>query len=84
MLRDCKKILGIDHPETLTSLNNLATVIKIQKIPKKSQEAERLFQRGLSGREKTPGKEHPGTLTSFDYLAKIFGYQKSYEEAERL
>ncbi|KAL8763279.1 MAG: hypothetical protein Q9194_007383 [Teloschistes cf. exilis] len=56
-----EKVLGKEHPETLTSISNLASVLRYQG---KYDEAEQMNQRALDGREKILGKEHPHTLTS--------------------
>ena len=54
-----EKVLGPEHPLTLTSINNLASVLYGQG---KYEEAEAMHQQALEGSEKVLGPEHPLTL----------------------
>ena len=56
-----KRVLGEEHPDLLTSVGNLASVLGNQG---KYEAAETLHRRDLEGREKVLGVEHPDTLTS--------------------
>ncbi|XTI88790.1 kinesin light chain 1, partial [Cenococcum geophilum] len=76
-----EKALGKEHPSTLTSVNNLASVLGYQG---KYEEAEQMNQRALEGREKALRKEHPSTLTSISNLALVLQDQGKYKEAERI
>src|SRR5436305_13576951 len=60
-LKGREKVLGNEHPATLSSLSNLATVRERQG---KYEEAEVMNRRALKGKEKVLGYEHPDTLTS--------------------
>jgi hypothetical protein len=51
-----EKVLGVEHPSTLSSVNNLAEVFRDQG---KYEEAEEMHRRALEGREKVLGAEHP-------------------------
>ena len=51
-------VLGKEHPDTLTSMNNLATVLRREGKYKKS---EQMHRQALELREKVLGKEHPDT-----------------------
>ena len=51
--------LGKEHPDTLASMNNLATVLRIR-----YEQAEEMLQQALRLSETVPGKEHPDPLTS--------------------
>jgi tetratricopeptide (TPR) repeat protein len=53
-------VLGPDHPEVATSLNNLAVLYKRQG---KYEDAEPLYKRALRIREKALGPDHPDTAT---------------------
>ncbi|KAK1838138.1 TPR domain protein (kinesin light chain) [Colletotrichum chrysophilum] len=75
-LDGCEKVLGKEHPNTLTSVNNLASVLQYQG---KYEEAEQMNRQALDGYEKVLGKEHPNTLTSVDNLASVLRYQAKYE-----
>ncbi|CAG8196671.1 unnamed protein product, partial [Penicillium olsonii] len=56
-----EKVLGREHPSTLTSVNNLGSVLDGQG---KYEEAEAMHRRALEGYEEVLGHEHPDTLTS--------------------
>ncbi|KAI9767614.1 MAG: hypothetical protein M1839_004471 [Geoglossum umbratile] len=73
--------LGGEHPDTLTSVNNLASVLASQG---KYEEAEVMHRRALEGYEKVLGPEHPSTLTSVSNLASVLAGQGKYEEAEAM
>jgi tetratricopeptide (TPR) repeat protein len=51
-----EKVLGKEHPDTLTTMNNLAELYRLQG---RHAEAEQLHQKALQLREKVLGKEHP-------------------------
>ena len=74
-----KAVLGEEHPDTLTSLNNLALVLQDQG---KYEQAEDMNRQALEGREKALGKEHPFTLTSLSNLASVLQDQGKYGQAE--
>ncbi|ABX07894.1 Tetratricopeptide TPR_2 repeat protein (plasmid) [Herpetosiphon aurantiacus DSM 785] len=61
-------VLGAEHPDTATSVNNLAVVLKRQG---RYAEAQRLFERALAIREAVLGAEHPATATSVNNLAVV-------------
>ncbi|KAF2175506.1 TPR-like protein [Zopfia rhizophila CBS 207.26] len=73
--------LGAEHPSTLTSVSNLALVMRNQG---KYEAAEEMNRRALEGYEKALGKEHPSTLTSVSNLALVLQYQGKYEAAEEM
>ena len=61
--------LGATHPDTATSLNNLAALYQSQG---KYAEAEPLYQRALAIREQQLGPSHPDTATSLNNLAVLY------------
>ncbi|KAK3613079.1 hypothetical protein LTR22_028314, partial [Elasticomyces elasticus] len=65
-LKGYEKALGPEHPSTLTSVSNLALVLKSQG---KYEAAEEMNRRAFKGYEKALGPEHPATLTSVGNLA---------------
>ena len=79
--RRTEKILGKEHPSTLKSMNNLASVLSSQG---NYEEAERIHRQALALYETVLGKEHPSTLTSMNNLASVLSSQGKYEEAERI
>jgi tetratricopeptide (TPR) repeat protein len=76
-----KKVLGPEHPQTLTSMNNLAGLYQSQG---KYQAAEPLYEETLQLRKKVLGAEHPDTLTSMNNLAYLYESQGKYEAADPL
>ena len=76
-----EKVLGKEHPDTLTSMNNLAGALRGQG---KYEEAEQMHRQALELTEKVLGKEHPDTLTSMNNLAGALRGQGKYEEAEQM
>jgi tetratricopeptide (TPR) repeat protein len=76
-----EKVLGLEHPDTLTSMNNLAVVLRSQG---KYAEAKQMHRQELELREKVLGLEHPHTLTSMNNLAVVLHNQGKYAEAEQM
>ena len=63
-----EKALGPEHPDTATSLNNLASLLQAQGD---LVGARSLFERALAIREKALGPEHPDTASSLNNLANL-------------
>jgi tetratricopeptide (TPR) repeat protein len=76
-----EKQLGPDHPDTGTSLNNLAGLYRSMGH---YNEAEPLYQRALAISEKQLGPDHPDTGTSLNNLAGLCRSMGHYNEAEPL
>ncbi|KAI1753536.1 P-loop containing nucleoside triphosphate hydrolase protein [Xylaria castorea] len=76
-----QKMLGEQHPDTIYSMDQLASTYNIQA---NYEEAEKLYRQVLHLREKVLGKKHPHTLSSMNDLGMIFKCQGKYEEAETL
>jgi len=62
-----KSKLGVDHPDTLTSMNNLAFIFKHQD---KIKEAISLLEDCCKRRAAVLGPQHPHTISSGKALAK--------------
>jgi tetratricopeptide (TPR) repeat protein len=61
-----ERVLGGEHPDTLTAMNDLAlTLDALEDLPG----ALRLYERTLEIRERVLGREHADTLTSMNNLA---------------
>jgi Tetratricopeptide repeat len=60
-LADSERVLGADHPDTLTSRHNLAGAYQ---AAGRLEEAIPLYERTLADRERVLGADHPDTLTS--------------------
>jgi Tetratricopeptide repeat len=65
-LTDRERVLGGEHPDTLTSRNNLAYAYA---SAGRLAEAIALLERTLTDRERVLGGEHPDTLTTRNNLA---------------
>jgi tetratricopeptide (TPR) repeat protein len=76
-----REVHGPEHPYTLTSMNNLASVLDSQG---KYEEAEAMNRQTLARMEKVLGREHPNTLSSMNNLALVLDRQGKYEEAEAM
>ena len=74
-------MLGPEHPDTLTSMNNLAIVYYEQG---KYAQAEALHSQTLEIRRRVLGPEHPDTLASMNNLAIVYYEQGKYAQAEAL
>ena len=74
-------MLGKEHPDTLRSVNNLASLYQDQGG---CPEAEALYKRALEASERVLGKEHPNTFQIVNNLATLYKAQGRYPEAEAL
>jgi tetratricopeptide (TPR) repeat protein len=72
---------GYEHPDTLTSMGNLALTFWKQG---RWKEAEELEVQVLETKKRVLGEEHPSTLTSMDNLAMTYSNQERWKEAEEL
>ncbi|KAK2038272.1 FabD/lysophospholipase-like protein [Colletotrichum somersetense] len=68
-----KKVLGLENPDTLASMNNLAEVFRSQG---RSEEAEEMHRQTLELMEKVLGLENPDTLTSMNNLAHTHQHEQ--------
>ena len=73
--------LGLDHPDTLTSMANLASTYGNLG---KWDEAEKLFVDVMNARKTKLGSNHPDTLSTMTSLASIYRYQGRWDEADEL
>jgi hypothetical protein len=76
-----KRMLGTEHPFTLTSMTNLASTYSNQGQWK---EAEELEVQVMETRERMLGTEHPSTLNSMANLAITYRNQGRWKEAAEL
>ncbi|KAH7168414.1 kinesin light chain 3 [Fusarium sp. MPI-SDFR-AT-0072] len=76
-----RRILGLDHPSTLTSMGNLASTFWNQG---RWEEAEKLDVEVMETCKEKLGPDHPDTLTSMANLASTYRNQGRWEEAEKL
>ena len=73
--------LGEEHPDTATSLNNLAGLYRSQG---RYSEAEPLYKQALEIDKRVLGEDHPDTATDLNNLANLYQSQGRYNEAEPL
>jgi hypothetical protein len=76
-----RRVLGEEHPDTLTSSNNLGTSLSDQGM---YADAERIHRQVLGVNRRVLGDEHPGTLTSANALAQSLSHQGKHADAERI
>ncbi|SDR05679.1 Tetratricopeptide (TPR) repeat [Thermostaphylospora chromogena] len=69
VLDDRMRVLGADHPDTLTSRNNLASAYH---SAGKLDQAITLYKQVLDDRMRVLGADHPDTLTSRNNLASAY------------
>jgi tetratricopeptide (TPR) repeat protein len=72
VLADRERVLGSDHPHTMTSRNNLAYAYQ---SAGRLSDAVPLYQRALSDRERVLGSDHPHAMASRNNLA--YAYQSA-------
>jgi hypothetical protein len=76
-----ERVLGREHPDTLTSRDSLARLYSDQG---RHAEAEPLMERVVKGRQRMLGLEHPDTLASMNSLVRIYTAQGRYTDAEMM
>src|SRR3984957_4465170 len=76
-----KRVLGEEHPSTLTSMANLALTYWNQGRWKEGEVLDVLV---METRKRVLGEEHPSTLTSMGNLALTYRNQGQWKEAEVL
>jgi len=76
-----KAVLGEEHPDTLTSMANLASTYRKQG---RWKEAEELGVGVIETMKRVLGEEHPDTLTSMANLALTYLNQGRWKESEEL
>jgi CHAT domain-containing protein/Tfp pilus assembly protein PilF len=74
-----EKIAGAEHPDTASSLNNLAMLyVRMGAY----RQAQPLYERALSIKEKNLGPEHPDTANSINNLAILYARIGDNTQAE--
>jgi hypothetical protein len=68
VLEATARLLGKEHPDTLTAMSNLAQTLYAQGD---LAGARKLEEQVLEARGRLLGKEHPDTLTSMNNLASL-------------
>ena len=73
-----RRTLGDEHPETLTSINNLGTLWQVKGD---YTGAEPLYEEALPAKRRTLGDDHPSTLGSISNLASFRCTKGDYQKA---
>ena len=81
MLEARARLLGKEHPDTLTSMNNLAQTLYAQGDLARAHE---LQEQVVEAMARLLGKEHPNTLTSMNNLAQTLKSQGDLAGARKL
>ena len=81
VLAEYERVLGADHPDTLTVRNNLAGAYK---SAGRLAEAVELFERVLADRVRVLGPDHPDTLAARNNLAGAYYFAGRFGEAIEL
>ncbi|KAF8179769.1 hypothetical protein K438DRAFT_1842740 [Mycena galopus ATCC 62051] len=76
-----REILGDDHPDTLTAMNNLANTYRTLGQFKDAEQLELVV---LEKQKKILSDEHPDTLTTMNNLANTYHSLGQFEDAEQL
>jgi tetratricopeptide (TPR) repeat protein len=76
-----RRVLGDDHPSTLTSITNMGGLLQQQD---RLGEAAIYWREALESRRRTLGEDHPDTLGSTANMGNLLAAMARDEEAERL
>jgi tetratricopeptide (TPR) repeat protein len=76
----CERLFGADHPDTLTSMDNLAETLRDRGD---LEGAQRYLERVLKTRALILGSEHPDTLSSMGKLAETLSARGDLQGAQK-
>jgi serine/threonine protein kinase len=76
-----RRVLGEEHPDTLTTIHNMGSVLK--KLGR-LDEAEPYHREALEKSRRALGEEHPDTLASLSSMGSLLSVQGKLAEAEPL
>ena len=76
-----RRVLGPEHADTLTSMNNLAMLYEARG---QYETAEPLHTQALEVKRRVLGPEHPEVLMSMNNLATLYKARGQYEKSEAL
>lgn len=76
-----RRLLGDEHPDTLTSMSDLAVLYRDQSKP---AQAESLLAKLLTIRRRVMGEDNPATLENAHELAQVYEEANKYAQAEPL
>src|SRR5205814_1551251 len=78
MLEKSKEILGVDHPSTLSTMNNLVLTYRQQG---RTKDACELHEEVLEKCKEILGVDHPSTLSTMNNLALTYRQQGQTKDA---
>jgi Flp pilus assembly protein TadD len=81
VLESSRRVLGEDHPNTLTFMNNLAGTLKAQG---NLSEAPEIHEKVLESQRRILGEDHPNTLTIMNNIAGTLKAQGNLSEAPEI
>ncbi|KAH8746822.1 P-loop containing nucleoside triphosphate hydrolase protein [Hyaloscypha sp. PMI_1271] len=81
VLDDRQRILGEEHPDTISAMNDLANALGNQG---QLDEAAKMHEEVLEKRRRILGKEHPSTISAMNNLANTLGDQGQLDEAAKM
>ena len=76
-----RRVLGVDHPDTLVSMRRLAHYYRDLT---RFEESETLYRETIEAQKRVLGDDHPDTLTSMLGRAILYRTQGHYDKAEPL
>jgi len=76
-----RRVLGAEHPSTLTSMSNLASTYSNRRQWK---EAEELEMQVIETSLRVLGTDHLDTITSMSKLVSMYEEQRKWKEAEEI
>jgi len=80
-MNNFRKVLGSKHPDTLTSISNVAATLR---QCGHFDRARPLYEEALAGRREVLGQNHRDTLVSMNNFATYLTQQREYDEARSL
>ena len=76
-----RRVLGEEHPDTITSINNMGVLLQSQG---KLAEAEPYYRDALEKSRRVLGEEHPNTIISVSLMLRLKLDQRAPREALKL
>lgn len=80
-LEKMQRVLGKEHPSTLTATNNLGSLLMNER---KWDQAEPLLRRALDASRRASDDDHPDTLYAINNLAVLMRRRGEFEQREQL
>lgn len=74
-----ERVLGPEHPDTITSVHYLAELLHLKGS---FEQSELMYGRALEGRERVLGQDHPHTLSTLSNMAGLLYHKGNLDQAE--